>query len=77
MTDSLFNMLSHLPQAEPNRAREARTRARCHAILRKHQPHRSARPGVGPPIWAALVAGLGSVYLVETIHQALRLYGFI
>jgi hypothetical protein len=77
MTDSLFNMLSHLPQAAPGQTRAARTRARCHAVLKKRQPHRTPRSSVGPRVWAALVAGLGSVYLMETIRQALRLYGFI
>jgi hypothetical protein len=77
MTDSLFNMLSHLPQAEPNQPRAARTRARCHRVLNRHRPRPSPRSGVGPHVWAALVAGLGSVYLMETIHQALRLYGII
>jgi hypothetical protein len=77
MTDSLFNMLARLPQAGPSQARTARTRARCHGVLNRHRPRRSPRSGVGPHVWAALVAGLGSVYLMETIHQALRIFGFI
>jgi hypothetical protein len=77
MTDSLVNMLAHLPQAEPNQGRAARTRARCHAVLTRHRPRRSPRSSVGPHFWAALVAGLGSVYLMESIHQALLLYGII
>jgi hypothetical protein len=77
MTDSLVKMLAHLPQAEPNQARAARTRARCHSVLNRRRPRRSPRSNVGPHFWAALVAGLGSVYLMETIHQALRLYGII
>jgi hypothetical protein len=77
MTDSLFRMLSSLSIAEPDHARAARTRACCHDVLKKHQPQRSTLSSVGPRVWAALVAGLGSVYLIETIHEVLRLYGII
>jgi hypothetical protein len=77
MTDPLFRMLANLPEAEPDRARAARVRTRCHAALARHRPSRSPRPNGALRFSEALLAGLGSVYLAETIRQVLRLYGMV
>ncbi len=73
MNDPLLRMLSDLPQAEPDRARAARVRARCHTALARSQP-RAQRRG-GPRLTEAMLAGLGVVYLIESVRQALLFLG--
>ena len=77
MTDPLLRMLADLPQAEPDRARAARVRTRCHAALARHRPPRAHGPNGALRPSEALVAALGGVYLAETIRQVLRLYGIV
>jgi len=77
LTDPLFRMLASLPEAEPDRARAARVRTRCHAAIARGRPRRSPRPGGALRFWEAVVAGLGGVYLTETIRQVLHLYGIV
>jgi hypothetical protein len=76
LTDPLFRMLANLPEAEPDPVRAARVRTRCHGVLARRRP-RSPRPGGALRVWEAVVAGLGGVYLTETIRQMLRLYGIV
>jgi hypothetical protein len=73
VTDPLLRLLENLPEAEPDRRRAARVRARCHAALsrsrqRRAQP-RSQRLG------ETLLTALGAVYLLESIREALLLFG--
>ncbi len=73
MNDPLLRLLENLPHAEPDRRRSERVRARCHAALgrsrrRRAQP-RSQRVG------ETVLAALGAIYLLESVHQALLLYG--
>lgn len=73
MNDPLLRMLGDLPQAEPDRERAARIRARCHTALARSQPRAPRRSG--PRIGETLLAGLGVVYLFETVRQALFFLG--
>jgi len=75
MTDPLFRLLSTLPQAEADPVRAARVRTACHAELARHRPRRCAQPGRTTRIWELLVAGLGGIYLTETLRLALHAYG--
>jgi hypothetical protein len=73
VTDPLLRLLESLPHAEPDRHRTARVRTRCHAALarkrqRRAQP-RSQRFG------ETVLVALGAVYLLESVRQALLLYG--
>jgi len=77
MTDPLLRMLADLPQAEPDRARAARFRTRCHGALARQRPVRSSQPGGRVRFWEPLVAGLAAVYLTETVRQVLHLYGIL
>lgn len=77
MTDPLLRMLENLPQAEPDRIRAARVRARCHAALARDRLRGTARRTDGPRPSGALLIGLGGAYLIETIRQALFLFGFV
>ena len=77
MTDPLLGMLANLPQAEPDLARAERVRRRCHAILATRRKPRASRPGEGMRLEETLLAGLGAVYLVETVRQALLLIGIV
>lgn len=76
MTDPLLRMLANLPQAEPDRARAARVRMRCHAALARGQ-RRRARRSRGPRRTDALLSALGAAYLIETVRQALLLLGIV
>jgi hypothetical protein len=76
MTDPLLRLLAHLPQAEPDRARAARVRMRCHAALVRGQQSRAPRLR-GRRFRATLLAGLGGVYLIETVRQALLVLGMV
>jgi hypothetical protein len=72
VTDPLLRMLEGLPQAAPDRARAARVRARCHAALaRGRRPRRPRR------FTESLLAGLGAVYLIDTIREVLLLLGIV
>lgn len=78
MTDPLLRMLADLPQAEPHPARAARVRVACHAALARRRPHPPVRSGRrATRIWEPVVAGLGGIYLTETLRQALHLYGLL
>lgn len=77
MSDPLLRMLASLPQAEPDRGRAARVHARCHTALAQSRPHRFPRPDGALRFSEAVVAGLGSGYLAETIRQLLRMYGVL
>ena len=76
MTDPLLRMLANLPQAEADRDRAARVRARCHTALARGK-RRAARRSRRPRIWETLLAGLAGVYLIETVRQALLLLGTV
>jgi hypothetical protein len=76
MTDPLMRLLAELPQAEPDRDRAARVRARCHTALARHRP-RSPSPRRRERVRGPLIAALGAVYLVESVRQALLLFGII
>jgi len=63
---------------EPDRARDALVRARCHAALEKRrrralQPARHAWRRTLEP---AIVGVLCAVYLAEVLGRAILLYGF-
>lgn len=73
MTDPLLRLLRDLPDAEPDRARADRVRARCHAVLKRNR--RPPRANRGRRITETALACLGAIYLVETVRQALRLLG--
>lgn len=77
MTDPLLRMLANLPQAEPDRARAARVRMQCHAALARGRQPGAARRSGGPRLSETLLAGLGGVYLMETVRQALLLFGIV
>jgi hypothetical protein len=80
--DETIAALSVLAAHEPDRARTAATRARCHAALERQRPRE--RRFAGGSVWAAwrrslepaLVGCLCAVYLVEVLARAWRLYGF-
>jgi hypothetical protein len=70
-------MLAELPQAEPDRGRAARVRTRCHAALaHRRRPAPSSRRR-SERVRGPLLAALGAVYLVESVRQALMLFGII
>lgn len=75
MSDPLLRMLAGLAQAEPDRARAARIRARCHTALARSRRYRSPRPDGALRVSEAVVAGLGGGYLAETIRQLFQMYG--
>ena len=76
MTDPIFRMLNGLPRAEPDRLRADRVRARCHEALARARRRQAARQ---TPVrfWEPVVAGLGGVYLTESIREALTLFGVL
>lgn len=77
MTDPLLRMLSSLPQAEPDHDRAARVRTRCHAVLARRRQRHAPRRNRGPRLIETLLVGLGGVYLLETVRQALLLLGIV
>lgn len=77
MTDPLFRLLANLPEAEPDRRRAARVRTRCHAVLARGRQPRASRSGRASRLTRTLLAGLGGVYLMETLRQALLLMGIV
>ena len=77
MTDPLLHMLAALPQAEADPVRDARVRTACHAALARRRPRRSDQPKGASRSWELVIAGLGGLYLTETIRQALHFYGVL
>jgi hypothetical protein len=77
MTDPLLRKLAILPSAEPDPVRAARVRAKCHAALARRRPRPSTRRRHAAFVWEPLVAGLGGLYLTETIRQVLHAYGVL
>jgi len=77
MTDPLLRLLASLPSAEPDPVRAARVRAKCHAALARVQPRPSPRRRPTGLLWEPLVAGLGGLYLTETIRLVLHAYGVL
>ena len=77
MTDPLLRMLAALPQGEPDPDRAAHVRATCHAVLERRRVRRSAQPTGAARPWELVVAGLGGIYLTETLRQALLFYGVL
>lgn len=80
MRDPLIRQLSELPLVEPDRARTAHVRLRCHARLTRTRLGESvagapAAPDRTSQFWPPLLATLGVVYFTEVIVQALRVYG--
>jgi hypothetical protein len=73
MTDPLLRLLENLPEAAPDRRRATRVRARCHDQLARSRQRR-AQPRSHRVSETALVA-LGAIYLLESVRQALLLYG--
>ena len=76
MTESLSELLANLPPAAPDDARSDRRRTRCHAVLARHRSRHVERPAVRR-LWEPLVAGLGGLYLVAVIFEALQLSGLL
>jgi len=75
VTDPLLRMLESLPDAAPDRARADRVRARCHAVLaRSRRPPRANR---AVRVTETLLVGLGAIYLVETVRQAILFFGIV
>ena len=74
MNDPLLRMLADLPQAEPDRRRAAHVRARCHTALARSQSRVLRRSG-GARLNETLLVGLGVMYLIETVRQALFFFG--
>jgi hypothetical protein len=73
VTDPLIRLLDNLPEAEPDRRRATRVRARCHAALTRSRQRR-AHPRSQRVSETVLVA-LGAVYLLESVRQALLVFG--
>ncbi len=77
MTDSLLRTLATLPSAQPDAARAVRVRAKCHAALERGRPRPATKRRYAAFAWEPLVAGLGGLYLTETIRQVLHAYGVL
>jgi hypothetical protein len=76
VTDPMLRLLANLPKAEPDRARAARVRSVCHAALARQRPP-APRPRRPVGTWEPVVAGLGALYLTETVWLALHLSGML
>lgn len=78
--DLALRNLQRLPVIEPDAARAAHVRAKCHAALARRQPKSRrithALRGAVFAIESALIGALGVSYFVALIMDALRLYGF-
>jgi hypothetical protein len=80
VSDPLFRILANLPQAEPDRDRASRIRARCHAALaadRQRGGSRAPRGAAPVRLRETVLAGLGGAYLMATIWQGLLLLGIV
>jgi hypothetical protein len=73
VTDPLLRMVESLPHAEPDSARTSRVRARCHAALARRR--RAAVRTRATRVTETVLAGLGAIYLIETIRQAMLYFG--
>jgi hypothetical protein len=75
MNDPLLQAMADLPAAEPSPQRIARVRSRCHARLARS----GSAPRRGAPrssrVWEPIVLGLGGVYLMAILREAVHLYG--
>jgi hypothetical protein len=76
--DGAAGGLGLLKAHEPDRARDARVRARCHGALERR---RRRAPVPAGPAWhrrlePAIVGTLCAVYLLEVLSRAVRLYRF-
>jgi hypothetical protein len=73
-------MIAHtaLTTYEPDRARDARVRARCHAALEKRRRLAlpPARPDWRRTLEPAIVGAFCAVYLFEVLSRAVLLYRF-
>ena len=77
MNDPLLERLARLPDAAPDPDRIARLRARCHARLARRPP-RASRPSARARAgWESVVIGVGAGYVIETMRQALYMYGLL
>jgi len=76
--DEAIGALALLGTHEPDRARDARVRARCHAALEKRRrlALSPARPDWRRTLEPAVVGAFCAVYLVEVLSRAIRLYRF-
>jgi len=63
---------------EPDGRRDARVRARCHAVLekRRRRSFPSARAASRRALEPILVGGACAAFLVEVLSRAVRLYRF-
>jgi hypothetical protein len=70
--------LALLGAYEPDRARDARVRARCRLALEKRRRRElaRARPAWHPRLEPAIVGALCAVFLIEVLNRALHLYRF-
>jgi hypothetical protein len=71
VNDPLIRLLAELPQDEPDPARSALVRARCHAALARRRQRRT-RQYRGRHLGNALLGALGAVYLIVTFRIALE-----
>jgi hypothetical protein len=76
MSDPLLRMLASLPQAQPDRERAARVKARCHAVLARGRQRPPSRGG-DRRLTDGLLLCLGAAYLVEVIRLTLHLAGVV
>jgi hypothetical protein len=76
--DEAIGALELLGTREPDRARDARVRARCHATLEKRRRRAltPARPAWRRGLEPAIVGTLCAVYLFEVLSRAFHLYRF-
>ena len=77
----MIDRLAFLSTHEPDAARAARVRARCHAVLRRQRIRDRRAPTPAPSrlrrsLEPAIVGCLCAVYLFEVLSRALRLYRF-
>jgi hypothetical protein len=76
--DEAIGALALLGAHEPDRARDARVRARCHAALEKRRrlALSPARPDWRRTLEPAIVGAFCAVYLFEVLSRAVLLYRF-
>ncbi len=74
MNDPMLDLIAQLPQASMAPDRTRRTQARCHRILARRAPSRTAGRPARWRTWSPALIGLGTLYLTEAVRQALRVY---
>lgn len=76
MSDPVMDRLAALPEAAPDAARAARTRAQCRACLRAHAVRAvaSTEPRADG-LWRPAITALGVLYMIEALMLALGAYG--